>query len=121
MAQATKSSNGKSAASVASTASAARDALAARQAAAAGTKAAGRAVTLAAERVKTPLIVGAGGVAGVVGGLVIKNRSGHSRSSGLFSDGKLDFGAVKEAAQAVGSWSQQVAGFADAMNHLEER
>jgi hypothetical protein len=52
---------------------------------------------------------------------VIKNRSGRSRPSGLFSDGKLDFGAVKEAAQAVGSWSQQVAGFADAMSHLEER
>ena len=61
MAQSTKSSD---------------DARAAMQAAAAGTKAAGRAVTLAAGRARKPLIVGAAGAAGVLGGLAIRNHEG---------------------------------------------
>jgi hypothetical protein len=58
-----------------------RNAAAARKAAVAGTKAAGRAVSTAASRAKTPLITGAAALAGLVGGRALLDRSGGDSAS----------------------------------------
>jgi hypothetical protein len=103
MAQGTKDSSAKSA-------NGAADALAARQAALAGTKAAGHAVTAAASRAKTPLIVGGAAMAGIAGGLAATRRVTGSRPRGRRR--KVDLDAVASAARGVGALGNQVADIA---------
>jgi hypothetical protein len=64
---------------VTATADSVRNLVAAREAAVAGTKAAGRAVSGATSRAKTPLIAGGAAVAGLVGGLAVLNRTDGGR------------------------------------------
>jgi hypothetical protein len=95
---------------------------AAGQAALAGTRAAGRAAVVAAKRVKTPLAVGGGAAAGIIGGLALRNRTNGSRfGSALrnvelpFRDGKLDLDAVASAAESVESFGKQAGTIATAL------
>ena len=65
-------------------------------------------------------------MAGVAGGLVIKNRAGRSngkRLSGIrlpVRDGKLDLDAVAQAARSVGTMSQQVGDIAAAAQRAQQ-
>jgi hypothetical protein len=100
------------------------DAIAARRAAVAGTKAAGRAAAAAATRAKTPLIFGGMAIAGIAGGVAVKNRTGaprpkpRRRLAGLpwpIRDEKIDLDAVAAAARRVSTLGQQVADVAVAI------
>jgi hypothetical protein len=92
-----------------------------------GTKAAGRAVATAAQRAKTPLVVGAAAAAGIAGGLVAKRLSNGSRSKGMrlsdislpIRDGKLDLDAIASAAERVGSFGQQLGDVANALKRVQ--
>jgi hypothetical protein len=89
-------------------------AAAAAQSALAGTRAAGQAVATATRRIKTPLIVGGGALAGVLGGLALRHRTNGSKFSGSIGgvklpiqDGKVDLDAVGAAAERLESLGQQ--------------
>jgi len=73
------------------------------QAALAGTRAAGRAMTLAVARVKAPLAAGGGLAAGVAGGLVVMRRRRRRRRPGA-----LDIGDLASAAQRIGTLGEEV-------------
>ena len=66
---------------VTATAESARNLVVAREAAVAGTRAAGRAVSGAAIRAKTPLVAAGAALAGLGGGLAILNRTDASKST----------------------------------------
>jgi hypothetical protein len=91
-------------------------AAAAGQAALAGTRAAGQAAAALAKRAKTPLAIGGGAAAGVIGGLAIRKRANGRGFGGSalknaklpFRDGKLDMDAVASAAESVESFGKQV-------------
>jgi hypothetical protein len=75
---------------------------------------------VAAKRVKTPLAVGGGAAAGVLGGLVLRSRSSSRHS--LFKntelpwkDGKFDADAIASAAEGVESFGKQVGTIAKAL------
>jgi hypothetical protein len=79
---------------------AAANAALASQAAMAGTKAAGKALTLAAAQVKGPLAAAGGLAAGVTGGLVLVNRRrGRRRARGF---------DIASAAERVGALGEEV-------------
>jgi hypothetical protein len=69
------------------------------QAALAGTRAAGRAVTLAAERAGVPLAAGGGLAAGVAGGLAVVRRRRRRRAGGF---------DVASAAERVGALGEEI-------------
>lgn len=83
-------------------AGAAASAALASKAAIEGTRAAGKAVTLAVSKVKVPLAVGGGLAAGAVGGLALVRRNGHRRKSGP------DLGPVISAAKRAGSIGEEL-------------
>jgi len=113
-------------------------AAAARQAASAGTKAAAMAVGAALAKAKTPLAVGGATVAGVAGGLLLKDRVSQSRSRKLTRRiksvslpkppknvdldtlRKIDFDQVSKAAQRVGNYGRQVNEVATAVQRASE-
>jgi hypothetical protein len=82
----------------------------------AGTKAAGRAAAAGASRAKTPLIAGGVAIAGLAGGVAVKNRagSGRRRSPGRRL-AELDLDSVAAAARRVSTLGQQVADIATAV------
>ena len=93
------------------------NAAAAREAAAAGTRAAGKAAAIVIERAKVPLAVGGAAVAGIAGGLAVRNRA-RSRRRGLglaLRDGRLDLDSIAAAARRLGAFSNQVSEVAAAM------
>jgi hypothetical protein len=92
-------------------------AAAAQKAAAAGTRAAGKAVGVLAERAKVPLALGGAAVAGIAGGLAVRNRArSRRRGFGLaLGDGKLDLDSLAGAAKRLGAFSNQVGEVAAAM------
>ena len=68
-----------------------------------GTRAAGKAATLVASRVKVPLAVGGGLAAGAAGGLaLVRRRNGHRRH------GTPDLGPVISAAKRAGSIGEEL-------------
>src|SRR3954447_13331565 len=79
------------------------NAAAAKQAAAAGTRAAGLAVTGAAQRAKVPLMMGGAAAAGLAGGLVAIRARAKRRQP------KLDLSAVGSAAKQLSELTGQVA------------
>ena len=78
---------------------AAANAALASQAALAGTRAAGKAVTLAAGQVKGPLAAAGGLAAGVLGGLAVIRRRGRKRSQSF---------DVAGAAERIGALGEEV-------------
>jgi len=81
-------------------ADAATNAAFAGQAAMAGTQAAGKALTLAAEQAKGPLVAAGGLAAGVAGGLVLVNRRrGRRRANGF---------DIAGAAERIGALGEEV-------------
>jgi hypothetical protein len=103
----------------------AANAAVAKTAAIAGTKAAGRAVAVAAERVKTPLIVGGAATAGVIGGLIVHRRSSRSGRNGFsrihlpLRDGKLDLSTIAAAAHKAGELGQQANELGTALDRVQ--
>jgi hypothetical protein len=81
-------------------ADAAANAAFAGQAAMAGTKAAGRAMTLAAAQAKGPLAAAGGLTAGIVGGLALVNRRRRRRKAKAFD--------VASAAERIGALGEEV-------------
>jgi hypothetical protein len=111
---------------------------AAKEAAVSGTKAAGQAISAAASKAKTPLMMGGAVIAGLAGGAALRDRLGNSRSAGVRQrlnglrmprpDKRLDLGKVKDidfdkvasAAQRVGSYGRQVDEVASAVKRASE-
>jgi hypothetical protein len=99
------------------------------EAAANGTKAAGKAVSTAVGKLKTPLLVGGAAVAGVVGGVAVRSKTKSKRGplSGLHMPGNgkgidldrmrksIDFDKVASTARRVGSYGRQVGEVATAV------
>lgn len=102
---------------------AAANVAAAQKAAAAGTRAAGKALSSATSRAKTPLIAGGAAAVGLVGGMALFKRA-RSHEPGMVEsiraavsgrDGTLDLDVIVEAARRIGSVGDQVAAVADAV------
>ncbi|MGN6662966.1 MAG: hypothetical protein ACTHK6_01980 [Solirubrobacterales bacterium] len=83
----------------------------------AGTRAAGKALSVAASSARLPLIAGGSLVAGLSGGLAVlkHRRNGHRRSGPSF-----DMGAVVDAAQKVGAMGEEVGRVAKALQGAAE-
>lgn len=80
------------------------------KAALAGSRAAGRAVGVAVSKVKTPIVVGGGLIAGAAGGLaLVRRRNGRS------SSGALDVDRVIAAAHRAGSFGEELGRMASLM------
>jgi|SRR5215208_5100721 len=85
-------------------------------AALAGTRAAGRAVVLAASKAKAPLIAGGAAAAGLAGGLALTSERKRKRRGPSF-----DLDSATAAAKRVGSYGQQIAEVAEALEQTRKR
>jgi hypothetical protein len=93
----------------------------------AGAHAAGKAISIAASRAKTPLIAGGAAIAGLAGGLAVIRRR-RATEPGLIErlrdaaggDGALDLEAIADAARRLGSVSGQVGDVVAAMQKAGE-
>lgn len=97
---------------------------------------AAHAISEAASKAKTPLIVGGTALAGAAAGAVVKDRLGTKRSRNPFSRlrgvslpkptaklklGELDLDKVKSAADRVSAYSQQASDIATAMEKTRKK
>ena len=88
----------------------------------AGTRAAGKAVSAATSRARTPLIAGGAALAGLAGGLALINRARNGSGLGRRSskDGAFDLDSIASAAKRLSSFGDQVGVIASAVQGLSE-